>query len=280
MRKANKTIVDSNYSGVPIYFSDEENEERDYKGRCLTHYTKISSLLSILAQKQFFAKTITYQSQEKTIPNHNFLMGQLFLVSFTKKIKEDLKMWGNIKKGCNVKIDITLKNAVIDLIDIDRPFYTTNKINGEAIDVFRHFYNYKNKIETTKNISVSTKFIEQGYVNDAQAYSMKNLENTEECFVCDNQVYDIIGHTGSHELERWSYQEEVKLIAKLMSTKPIEINSCTYLSIPIKFDNVDNITITVKKPYIQNEYAKLCEILNTLKPINVKMGKSSFDYEE
>lgn len=280
MRKAKKTIVDSNYSVVPIYFSDEKNEERDYKGKRLTHYTKISSLLSILTQKQFFAKTISYKSQEKTIPNHNFLMGQLFSVSFTKQIKEDLKMWGNIKKGCNVKIDITLKNAVIDLIDISRPFYTTNKINGEAIDVFRHFYNCKNNIETTKNISVSTKFIEPSYVNNAQAYSMKNLENTEECFVCDNQVYDIIGHTGSHELERWSYQKEVKLIAKLMSTKPIEINSCTYLSIPIKFDNVDNITITVKKPYIQNEYAKLCEILNTLKPINVKTGKSSFDYKE
>ncbi len=280
MRKANKTIVDSNYSGVPIYFSDEKNEERDYKGKCLTHYTKISSLLSILGEKQFFAKTILYHSQEKTIPNQNSLMGQLFLVSFTKQIKEDLKMWGNVKKGCNVKIDITLKNTVIDLIDISRSFCTTNKINGKAIDVFRHFHNYKYKIETTKNISVSTKFIEQSYVNDAQAYSMKNLENTEECFVCDNQIYDIIGHTGSHELERWSYQEEVKLIAKLMSTKPIEIDSCTYLSIPIKFDNVDNITITVKEPYIQSEYMKLCKLLNTLKPINVKIEKSSFDYKE
>lgn len=94
MRKANKTIVDSNYSGVPIYFSDKKNEERDYKGKCLTHYTKISSLLSILAQKQFFAKTILYHSQEKTIPNQNSLMGQFVFSFFYKTNKRRSKNVG------------------------------------------------------------------------------------------------------------------------------------------------------------------------------------------
>lgn len=274
--KNNKTIVDSNTSCVRAYCCDEKNEERDYEGKSLTHYTRMSSLLSILERRRFFAKTILYHSQEKTIPNRNSLLGQLFFVAFTKQTDESLRMWENVKKDCNVKVDVLLKNTVADLIDTVSPFYTTNKINGDAIDVFKHLHNHNNNIKTTKNIFVSTKFIEQSYVNDDQAYSMKNLKNTEECFVYDNQVYDIIGHTGSHELKQWSYQEEIKLIAKLMSAEPIAIDACTYLSVPIKFDDVVEMIITLKEPYLQSEYLKLYELINTLQPTKVDIRMSSF----
>ena len=139
----------------------------------------------------------------------------------------------------------------------------TNDIGGKHIEEFKHLYSSKT-LETTKSVFVSTRFIQEAYGSEKELRMIQRLENSNEGLKVEEKIFHIIGHTGTHELNKWKYQNEIKLIATLMSAKPIDIEICKYLLIPIKFDCVNDLLVTLKGDISSELKEKLEYELNKL----------------
>lgn len=73
------------------------------------------------------------------------------------------------------------------------------------------------------------------------------LEPLGEEILIDGVCCSIIQETGTHDLLKWEYQDEVKLVAYLQSTSPVQIKNCEWLGIPIKYDSIETVKITFRR---------------------------------
>lgn len=254
-------VVDSNKFLVPLYLSGEESENRSYTGKIISHFTTIDSLISIFESKHFYAKSVMeYRSQKTAVPNGGAIDGCIFSASFTSGLNMDDKMW-SAKKGCNSCIQLIFSKSVDDLIDKRELFGLKSEPDGEPIELFAHL-NCAAHPKRTKEVFVSTRFSLQSYETKETLEKMRQLRCSGEGLSVKDETYHILGQTGTHELDKWFYQNEVKLLATLRASKPVEIKRCKWLVIPIRFDGLSKIVITLKNEVSAKKENELRRILD------------------
>lgn len=245
--KEERITVDGNKSVIALQSGDDDTT---YKGRTLTHYTTNDALYSILKFKEFRAHQVReYKSQNYCVKN-KAILDTVFSVSFSKSLGENAKMWKDVKKDVQVKVDFIFIENSHDFINHEEPFHLyESQCSKNPIETFSSVYPVRKSFQRTKPISVSSRLIVDRYVSEDEVTSgmLKNGEALGEELLIDGVCCSIIQGTGTHDLLKWEYQDEVKLVAYLQSTSPVQIKNCEWLGIPIKYDSIETVKITFRR---------------------------------
>lgn len=238
--------VDGNKSVIALQMGDDTT----YKGRTLTHYTTNDALYSILKTKEFRAHQVReYKSPNYCVKNKPIL-DTVFSVSFSKSLDENAKIWKNVKKDVQVKVDFIFIENSHDFINHEETFHLyESQCSKNPIETFSSVYPVRKSFQCTNPISVSSRLIVDRYVSEDEATSgmLKNGEPLGEELLINGVCCSIIQGTGTHDLLKWEYQDEVKLVAYLQSTSPVQIRNCEWLGIPIKYDSIETVKITFRR---------------------------------
>ena len=177
-------------------------------------------------------------------------------------------MLANVKRDVQVKVTLQFKHNPSCLIDNDRPFYFyKSQFSDTPIEIFSSTHRTHKSFESTAPVFVSCRWIVDSYVseNEAMLGMLQSGEPLMEEIHIDEAAYSIIQGTGTHDLQKWDYQKEVKLIAYLQSTSLVKVKNCEWLGIPIKYDDIENIQLTFFRKndslFSKQNLIKLCQRL-------------------
>ena len=258
------------YSDTVIALSPDEKftNEDAFKYKMLSHYIKnVEVFRHIVLNKTLCFSSLHKlkdKSEENAVSRRNAEM--LFSFSFTHKEEYDPKMMDNFgDKGNGMRLKFFFKTTFSEeLIEKNKPvlgYYDDKHIYNfpyflNGCNILRDMLNSSDE-RCIKDIFVEFALTDIFYEGDKlKDVSVLNIENKKSA---------ILNYVAKQVKERYSYQEETRLIAKLRSDKDREIDYINRLIVPIKFDIVEKLEITFGNNMsnnAKNEVKSICQSAN------------------
>lgn len=209
----------------------------------LNHYTSMESLFKILDTKTLkmnSIKSLNDKEEARFISIDN-IEDLVFISSFCNK-GESIPLWHMYtekKYGVNIAFNYTQSRKCFSNVIYDETRPILGKISRTNNFAEFNSLNFKDNVTYSNDWSVEIFESDVTYdENGIDPYTVV-LPNKDE-----GNSYNLTS-LGVVKNSAWSYENETRLVAYFRTTKnEVEMSSLDFILIPIKFESLDNITIT------------------------------------
>lgn len=261
----NSIVVDTNAELIP--FGNVLGNGIDIydakKLKSVSHYTTVKSVIKILSNGIFIAKSLSRYTSEKSFYLSENSRRLIFITCFSCNHDNQDDMWRKFAdnyKGC--KIDLFFSESILEAFKLIKPLkcYTSN---GELHYIPGGIKKKGNELESS--CSAMVHFSEYFY----KAKYTPEFSNKSNLICYDPSQgitnFTIVGETGSYVQSKYKFQDEVRIMLMLHSIIRNEIPFITKVELPFCFDYVNRIVITLGKNISLRNEMKLSNLISQLK---------------
>lgn len=249
-------IVDSNVTLIKLetFFNGGKDVEQQAKElTSVAHYTDVDSAVGILTSHSFLAKSLNRYKTEKEFSFNENSRRLAFISCFTKDAVNNTQLWvnknfGNNHKGC--KIDLFFKHSLCAAFNSVSPLKCFDEAKNEY---------YISTLLGDKRSSFPGVCFRMHYKDIDYEKEHGNNVNLQ---IYDKGLKDftIVDTLAKSVLDKFSYQNEMRIVLILEATQPVEIPFIQTVEIPYNIEEIERIAITAGRnvsPAGQEKLAKL-----------------------